>query len=185
MSSTHGLFHYLHFHITPAEPPPVFLERVLLACPAASPPPPSSNSSHRARRCSRRSHPIHPGSDNYDILMERWVALLTRESPWLIHMRRRRATWGEFAGWRTSDRGRARQTDTRLGTHLALIKPPMSICVRTGRVSVCVFLEGPCLGQDWGVSLLECPGPSLCRGLRRGISGDLESSNYPCPWRVW
>lgn len=52
-----------------------------------------------------------------------------------------------------------------------------------------VFLSGaPSVsgtGSRSRLGLLERPRPSLCRGLRRGISGDLESSNYPCPWRVW
>lgn len=65
-----------------------FQEKVLLACSVAFISSPSLLTPVTRRRCSQRSHPIHPSSDNYDILMERWVALLTRESPWLTDTRR-------------------------------------------------------------------------------------------------
>lgn len=66
-----------------------FLQKPLLACSVAFISSVSLLTPVTRRCCSRRSHPIPPSSNNYDILMERWVALLTCESPWHTH------TWGE------------------------------------------------------------------------------------------
>lgn len=59
-----------------------FLQKVLLACSVAFISSVSLLTPVTRRCCSWRSHPIPPSSNNYDILMERWVALLTCESPW-------------------------------------------------------------------------------------------------------
>lgn len=66
------LIHLLNSNINQAEDS--FQEEVLLACSVASISSPLTAAltlTAACHRCSQRPHLSHPGSDNYDILMER------------------------------------------------------------------------------------------------------------------
>lgn len=168
-----------------------FLQKVLLACSVAFISSVSLLTPVTRRCCSRRSHPIPPSSNNYDILMERWVALLTCESPWHTHTREEKSiVRGIHQDWWLTDfRLKTHETDRHTSEHSTscINKDTKEHLCADGNGVLGIFLGGPLSGTGLRSQhcLLECPGPSLCRGLRRGISGDLESSNYPCPLRVW